>query len=180
MHTADGIPQGPFTTEEVTMLIPNAVLPYQAPEQLEGESPSRESDIYSLGALLYYAVSGQAPRSQRRKEFTVANRKDLLRTPILPVQEWVPEVDNDIALFIEKLLLNDAANRINIFTLEAITLDRIGELPAEDDDEDDLIDLDEELVLPPQQEQRTEEQRDKRTEDQRTEIKEPRLVRKFQ
>ncbi len=46
--------------------------------------------------------------------------------------KWVPGLDNHILAVVEKLLIADPSQRMNIFMLEAITLEKTGQLPHED------------------------------------------------
>ena len=64
---------------------------YLAPEVLQGAPPSEQSDLYSLGVLLYYLVSGEFPVAggslQEVRDAHVKSRRKLLRDarPDLPM-----------------------------------------------------------------------------------------------
>ena len=81
---------------------------YLAPEVLRGDSPSLRSDIYSLGVLLFYLVSGRFPFEagdmdslQRLHEQSSARRLRDLR----------PELDEGFIDAVEKAVSVDPANR---------------------------------------------------------------------
>ena len=75
---------------------------YLAPELLQGERPTVSSDLYSLGVLLYYLVSGEFPLAGKSlEELTAAHRQRqyrLLRDlrPDLP-SAFVRVIDSAIA-----------------------------------------------------------------------------------
>lgn len=182
-HTAEGVPFSSYASEEITMLIPPVVLPYLAPEQLAGEPPARDSDMYSLGAVLYHAVSGVAPRMHRKIELssTPETKQKLLRVPILPLQELVPEVDTDIARFIDRLMAHQADDRLSIFDAESISQERSGNLLDDEDGDDDDNSLDRESTEL-EGEEETDEKSQSTSNEQPAgkdkEMEEPRLVRR--
>lgn len=81
-HADPATPPGPIGT-----------LGYMAPEQGEGRAIDGRADIYSLGALLYHAVSGSAPR----------RLKDTARLPQLLAERRIPRAD-DLGAVIRKCL----------------------------------------------------------------------------
>ena len=63
---------------------------YLAPEILEGERATPNSDVYSLGVLLYYSVTGQYPvRGQTLHELRAAHRHKI-RTPLRAAAPTLP------------------------------------------------------------------------------------------
>jgi len=79
---------------------------YMSPEQFTGLADVR-SDIYSLGAVGYFLLSGQSPRSGRRKQQTVTSALE----PTL--RELVPEVPADLEAVIERCLRWDPEDRFS-------------------------------------------------------------------
>lgn len=126
MHNAEGLPVSGAPSDEVTRQIPTAVLPYLSPEQLEGEVPTRESDLYALGAYIYHMVTGKAPRNISRSMLEAAPHKVLSTVPIMPVEEWRPDVSNDVRALINGLLVRNPDDRLNIFMLEAMLAEKTG------------------------------------------------------
>jgi hypothetical protein len=64
---------------------------YAAPELLEGSStPTVSSDLYSLGAILYYLLAGEAPYMGESREELLAQFSD--QTPEVPgLPDWLGE-----------------------------------------------------------------------------------------
>jgi serine/threonine protein kinase/tetratricopeptide (TPR) repeat protein len=81
---------------------------YIAPEQIKGEAVDARADLYSLGAVLYLAITGRRPFNAR----TLAGYLDKhLNRPPRPPRELAPTVPrqlNDICL---RLLAKDPAER---------------------------------------------------------------------
>jgi serine/threonine-protein kinase len=76
---------------------------YMSPEQLEGEQVDGRSDLFSLGAILYTALTGYRPfqgNSATTVCFKVANREPLQATSLAP--ELPRELDDVIARALAK------------------------------------------------------------------------------
>jgi tRNA A-37 threonylcarbamoyl transferase component Bud32 len=81
---------------------------YMSPEQLEGETVDKRSDLFSLGAILYHMVTGYGPfqgDSATTVCFKVANREPVRATAFDP--DLPPELDSVIA----RAMAKDPAQR---------------------------------------------------------------------
>jgi hypothetical protein len=74
---------------------------YLAPEQVNGEAVTVRTDLYSLGVMLYEALSGRLPHEGRNLTELMFAR--LSRSPI-PLRDVAPEVSPAIAEIVEQLL----------------------------------------------------------------------------
>ncbi len=82
---------------------------YMSPEQAHGDQdPDRRSDIYSLGAVAYFLVTGRPPfLSERPLEVIVAHASKAVEPP----SRFNPEVPEDLERVILKCLAKDPAER---------------------------------------------------------------------
>ena len=81
---------------------------YMSPEQLEGRRVDGRSDLFSLGAILYCAVTGFSPFQGSNAAsviFKVANRKPLQATAL------APELPSEVDAVIFRALAKDPAER---------------------------------------------------------------------
>jgi serine/threonine-protein kinase len=79
---------------------------YMSPEQATGQADVR-SDIYSLGAVGYFLLTGQTPFSGRWREQVLGSH---VSEPT-PVRELRPEIPADLATVIERCLRRDPGGR---------------------------------------------------------------------
>mgnify|MGYP001460828945 CR=1 FL=1 len=81
---------------------------YMAPEQISGEGVSVQSDLYSLGLVLYELFTGRrAFEARSLQEYRRAHREQ----PPTPPREHVPELDPAIEDAILRCLAKDPARR---------------------------------------------------------------------
>jgi len=81
---------------------------YIAPEHLLGSPGDNRSDIYSLGATLFHALTGRFPY-EGSSPAEIAQRH--LSDPLPPVQEVCPEVPAPVAQVVEVMLSKRAEHR---------------------------------------------------------------------
>lgn len=95
---------------------------YMAPEHARGMPLTEASDWYSVGVMLYQALTGRLPFDNTFGN--VLKEKQLYEPP--PPSEFVPEIPEDLNSLCQDLLRLDPANRPNGIEI----LDRLGALPA--------------------------------------------------
>ncbi|MGW4480967.1 protein kinase domain-containing protein [Rhodococcus triatomae] len=82
---------------------------YTAPEVLDGRSPSVRSDVYSLGATLFCAMTGHAAFERRDGEQLVAQFVRVTREPFPDLKGG--DVPADVCAVIEKAMARDPRDR---------------------------------------------------------------------
>ncbi len=93
---------------------------YSAPEQLQGEKVTPKSDIYSLGATLYQAATGEPPFTG--SPISVANQH-VSRTPVSPGERGA-EISESLEEIILQCLAKDPAARPEAADLHTRLLQR--------------------------------------------------------
>lgn len=81
---------------------------YVAPERLANEPEDFRSDLYSLGATLFHAIAGRATFEE---ETSSANELRKLKSRPVSLRAVAPEVSEETAAAIEKMLRPDPAER---------------------------------------------------------------------
>jgi serine/threonine-protein kinase len=81
---------------------------YMSPEQASGESVDARSDIYSLGVLGYYAISGRLPFEAESVGAVLAKH---ITQPAPPVTAAAPEAPGRVARTIDQCLAKEPAQR---------------------------------------------------------------------
>src|SRR5512132_2487750 len=81
---------------------------YFSPEQAVGEAPSPASDVYSLGIVLYEALTGALP-------FTAPTSEELallhLQADPIPLHEYVPDIPSALEQIVMKVLSKEPSAR---------------------------------------------------------------------
>jgi serine/threonine-protein kinase len=98
-----------FGSNEMTMV--GAVIgtaDYMSPEQAEGKIATSRSDLYSLGSVLYAALTGRAPFSGKSVADTLYALKFNSPTPLRRIASDTPL---ELAELIEQLLSKDPSSR---------------------------------------------------------------------
>ncbi len=96
--------QPDLTTEGVILGTPY----YLSPEQAMGQNLDIRSDIYSLGATFYHAITGMVP-FQGSTTIAIINAR-FLRDPVQP-QDLVTEISPQISAIINKMLAHKIEDR---------------------------------------------------------------------
>ena len=81
---------------------------YVAPERLTGAKEDFRSDLYSLGATLFHAISGH-PTFENETQSAGELRK--LKSNPTPLQKVAPDVSDETAAMIDRMLQPDPADR---------------------------------------------------------------------
>ncbi|MEP6476220.1 MAG: serine/threonine-protein kinase [Actinomycetota bacterium] len=81
---------------------------YLAPERLEGHAATARSDLYSLGVVLYEAVSGSRPFGEANPWALGMRIRDGRYEPLRDV---APGIDSDLAAAIERAMSRDPSHR---------------------------------------------------------------------
>jgi eukaryotic-like serine/threonine-protein kinase len=97
---------GPVSADSETNSI--GTLPYMAPEQLENsESADSRSDIYSLGATMFYLLTGQSPYTGDYLQQVYGHRHG----PIPDLMEVCSDVDLNFASIFERMMAKSPDQR---------------------------------------------------------------------
>lgn len=82
---------------------------FMSPEQARGEAATGHSDIYSLGAVIYFMLTGHAPvkSSPNIREVIQSVREGKL----VPIIKYLPKLNRDIAKFVMRSLHQNPTKR---------------------------------------------------------------------
>jgi serine/threonine-protein kinase len=101
---------------------------YLAPEVFAGRSRSKQSDIYSLGVLLYYLVSGRYPVDGDTR--TDIHEKHRAATPPRPLRDIRPDLPDPFIRVVERALKPSPEDRyVSAGTFETALADAIAAPP---------------------------------------------------
>lgn len=81
---------------------------YAPPESWEEQAPTAAWDIYSVGMVLYEAISGSTPYDA---ETLLGLMKQLLERPVPPLKEVAPSVSQELSDLVSRMLFHDPAAR---------------------------------------------------------------------
>ena len=83
---------------------------YMSPEQASGQSTDQRSDLFSLGAVLYFMATGRAPF---RAEKAMAVMHRICNTQHTPAWQINPEITDELSDTIDRLLQKKPGRRFN-------------------------------------------------------------------
>ena len=112
-------------------------LPFMSPEQLHGEALTPASDLFSLGAVLYEALTGRPPYpGSTPQEVSAAHQNATVQPP----SSLVPDVPKRLDAAILQALRRDPGSRFHSARAMAVALESASsEQPDADDDETRVI-----------------------------------------
>ena len=101
---------------------------YLAPELLSGATPNAASDIYSLGATLYHALSGRFPFIADTPE-AIANLH--VTAPLVPLKEVAPDISEPISNLVDIMMAKSPEDRYQDYDELEKDIQRVanGEMP---------------------------------------------------
>lgn len=85
---------------------------YMAPEQASDcRTVDIRADLYSLGCTLYKLLAGRAPFSGPQYVSALDKMNAHVREPVPPIRQFAPQVPEELAALIDRLLAKDPADR---------------------------------------------------------------------
>lgn len=81
---------------------------YMAPEQINEEPPSAQTDIYSLGVTMYELLAGRLPFQAAN---SVAMINKILNETATPLKSIRPDLPDELVAIVEKAMARDPAKR---------------------------------------------------------------------
>ncbi|MEP6707989.1 MAG: protein kinase [Pyrinomonadaceae bacterium] len=84
---------------------------YMSPEQARGLEVNEQTDIWSLGVLLYQLASGRVPFEGETGSDVLAS---ILRTEPLPLQRHSPDIPHELQRIVRKALRKDREERYHL------------------------------------------------------------------
>ena len=82
-------------------------LDYMAPEQAEGKSIATSTDIYGLGALLFYLLTGDPPHGSSPDRTLLQQLKSITTADARSLSSVRVDVPNELSELVAKLLTRD-------------------------------------------------------------------------
>jgi serine/threonine-protein kinase len=83
-------------------------LAFMPPEQARGENLDPRADLYSLGACMYFALTGREPFAEHRAHALLAA---LFKTEPTPLAQLVPEVEPALVAIVERAMKKNRRER---------------------------------------------------------------------
>jgi hypothetical protein len=81
---------------------------YMSPEQASGQNVDQRSDLFSLGSVIYFMLTGRPPY---RSESPMAVLNRICHEPHRPVDDVNPDVPIELAELVDRLLAKNPAER---------------------------------------------------------------------
>ena len=101
---------------------------YIAPELLSGATPNAASDIYSLGATLYHALSGRFPFIADTP-ISIANLH--VTAPLVPLKDVAPDISEPVSRLVDIMMAKSPEERYQDYDVLEQDIQRVanGEMP---------------------------------------------------
>jgi len=93
---------------------------FLAPEVIRGETVDGRADIYALGVMAFYMLTGIPPFNAKSVQQVLAKH---LHEPPPDIRKWRPDIDHDMAKFIDQALTKDPQQRISNWKMIKIQLE---------------------------------------------------------
>jgi tetratricopeptide (TPR) repeat protein len=81
---------------------------YMAPEQARGETATRRSDVYALGAILYHVLAGVPPVDGEKVSVVL---EQVSRAEVVPLAKAAPALPADLAAIVDRAMAADPERR---------------------------------------------------------------------
>jgi eukaryotic-like serine/threonine-protein kinase len=98
---------------------------YMAPEQMEGHEPTFQSDIYSLGVVLYELLVGRRPFVADKLEALIER---ITHGHVVPPSEIRPELPREIDTVVLRAMKKDPAHRYNTWAQFGVEISKLANL----------------------------------------------------
>ena len=111
LRAAEATGEGAVGSPEPSATVAGGVVgtpSFMAPEQAAGNPVDERADVYALGALLYYVLTGRPPHSGTT---TTEVLRHVRSQPPQPIAELEPGVSADLAAIVDKAMDPEAAER---------------------------------------------------------------------
>jgi serine/threonine protein kinase len=94
--------------ELVKMTLNTGTAQWRAPEVCKGQAPTRASDVYSYGVIMWEILTREIPFSEIKWQYEVEKEVVSGTRPKIPQQIWIPP---DYRTLMEKMWVGDPAKR---------------------------------------------------------------------
>jgi serine/threonine protein kinase/Flp pilus assembly protein TadD len=145
IHKPEAVNDFEFLT---TMTQPGVVMgtvPYMSPEQIQGQSADRRSDIFALGVVLFSIATGKLPFKGNSPAEIFSS---ILRDNPVPIPELRPDFPIELSRIIQRCLEKKPDQRFQTAREVSVQLEAIQKISEKQKSEDDEFKIKAIAVLP--------------------------------